>query len=165
MTKRMIEELMTGVLLVLGDLGIQVDRSLYVLDASSVPDPSDEEQEDAANRLSVDEAITFLEDLSSTIGDPFNAYVKDIGPRQLLSREEEAALAQEMEDGLAEAVGTISECKVAIAEILRVADEIVRGDVPLEIMIDPDSNKVGDALDQDVSVINDELVAQDAERG
>lgn len=156
------EELMSAVLRVLGDLRIQVDRSLYVPEAASVPDPFDnEEQEGAAYRLSVDEAITFLEDLSSTIGDPFNAYVKDIGPRQLLSREEEAALAREMENGLTEAVGTISECNLAIAEILRVAEEIVGGDVPLEIMIDRDFNKPGEASDQDGSVTSDDLVATD----
>jgi RNA polymerase primary sigma factor len=157
------EELMSAILRVLGDLGIQVDRSLYAPEAASVPDPFDEEPEGAAYRLSVDEAITFLEDLSSTIGDPFNAYIKDIGPRRLLSREEEAALAREIEDGVAEAVGTISECKLAVAEILRVADGIIRGDIPLEIMIDPESNRVGDAPDQDGSLTSDELVAPDTD--
>lgn len=154
------EVLTSGILRVIGDLGIQIDQSLYQPDTASLPDPFDE-QEAAEYRSSVADAITFLGDLSSTVGDPFNAYLKEIGPMQLLSRDEEVALAREMEDGLAEATGAISTCSSAIAEILLVADEIARGNVQLETMIDSDSDRNGGATDQNGSVMNDQLVATD----
>jgi RNA polymerase primary sigma factor len=156
------EGLMSGILRVMGDLGIQVDQSLYQPDVTPLPAPINE-LEAAAFGLAVDDAITFLEDLSSTAGDPFNAYLKDIGPKQLLSREEEVALAREIETGRAEAANAISACGPAVAEILRVANEVVGGNVPLEDMIDRDSDRIFCEPDQETSLINDELVAPENE--
>ena len=156
------EGLMSGILRVMDDLGIQIDQSLYPPDVASLPDPFDE-LEAAGYRSSLDDAISFLEDLSSPVGDPFNAYIKDMGPRQLLSREEEVGLAREMEDGLAEAADAISACGPAVVEILRVANEVVGGNVPLETMIDRDNDRTFCAPDQDSSLMNDGLAATDDE--
>jgi RNA polymerase primary sigma factor len=143
------EELLAGIHLVIGDLGIQVDQSPVAAWVASISDQIYEEDEEDANRALVDDSIALLENFSSTSGDPFNAYVKDIGPRQLLTREEEVTLAQEMADGVAEAVGPISECPPAIAELLRVADNIVAGCTPLESMIDTDINRASDEIEEE----------------
>jgi len=148
-------------LLALGDLGVQVDEDPIWGEAVSASDPSDDEHDDYEGdsyRLQVDDAVTFMEDLNSAIGDPFNAYLKDIGRDQLLSQEDEAAVCKEMDDGLAEAVSAISECGPAIAEILRVAEAICRGEMLPEVMIDPDASNGGDVLDQSDATTIDDLV-------
>lgn len=153
-------------LLALGDLGVQVDEDPVAAKAACVSGPSDDEYDEYdgnSHRLLVDDALAFLDDLNSAVGDPFNAYIKDIGRQQLLSREEEAALSKEMEDGLAEAVSAISECEPAIAEILRVADEICRGETLQKVMIDPGAGNGGDVLDQNDATTIDDLVVTDGD--
>ncbi len=153
-------------LLTLSDLGVQVDEDPATADPAYPSTSSDNEYDEhagASHRQLADEAVTFLEDLNSAIGDPFNAYLKDIGRNQLLSRDEETALAKEMEHGLAEAVSAISECEPAIAEILRVAEAIGRGETPLEVMIDPDVPDVGGVPDQNNATTIDNLVVPDGD--
>ena len=153
-------------LLALGDLGVQVDEDPVAADLSCPSTPSDDDYDEHAgdsHRQLADEAVTFLEDLNSAIGDPFNAYLKDIGRNQLLSRDEETALSKEMEDGLAEAVRAISECEPAIAEILRVAEAIGRGETLLEAMIDPDAPDASVVLDQKNAATIDDLIVPDGD--
>lgn len=150
-------------LITLGDLGVQVDEGLVPAEASCASAPSDDdyaENEADSDRLLADDAITFLEDLNSAVGDPFNAYLKDIGRNQLLSRDEEMALSKDMEDGLAEALSAISECEPAIAEILRGAEAICRGEMPLGIMVDPDPD-AGGLLDPNNATTGDCLAVPD----
>jgi len=156
-------DLIGHLLLVLGDLGVQVDDDPIAAKAADMTDASDDEYENGSHRLLVDDAVTFLEDLSSAIGDPFNAYLKDIGRNQLLSREEEAALSKEMEDGLAEAISVISECEPAIVEILRVAEDICRGETLPDVMIDPDVFNGSGVLDQNDATTIDDLVVADSD--
>jgi hypothetical protein len=121
--------------LTLGDLGVQIDDD-PVADVVRHSDPAYDEDGSQSSRMLVHEALTFLEDLNSAIGDPFNAYLKDIGREQLLSREEETRLGQEIEAGLAAAVRAVSRCATTVAEILRVAGDILNNETPLEYMVD-----------------------------
>lgn len=160
------EDFAARLLLVMGDLGVQVDEDPVTADVACASTPSDDDYDEYhgdSHRMLVDDAVTFLEDLNSAVGDPFNAYLKDIGRNQLLSREEEVALSKEMEDGLAEAVTAISECEPAIAEILRVGDDICRGETPLEVMIDPDISN-GGGFDQDDTTTIDDLVVSNGDQ-
>ena len=153
-------------LLVLGDLEVQIDEDPVAADLSrpsSLSDDDFDEREGDSHRLLADEAVTFLEDLNSAIGDPFNAYLKDIGRNQLLSRDEETALGKEMEDGLAEAVSAICECEPAVAEILRVAEAIGRGEMLQEVMMDPDAPDESGVLDQNDATAIDDLVVPDSD--
>ena len=156
-------DLIGHLLLVLGDLGVQVDDDPMAAKTADMTDASDDEYENDSHRLLVDDAVTLLEDLSSAIGDPFNAYLKDIGRDPLLSREEEAALSKEMEDGLAEAISVISECEPAIVEILRVAEDICRGETLADVMIDPDVFNGGGVLDQNDATTIDDLAVADSD--
>jgi RNA polymerase primary sigma factor len=157
------EDFIGRLLLALGDLGVQVDEDPVSAESvgASAPSGDEDEYNVDSHRLQVEDAVTFLEDLNSAIGDPFNAYLKDIGRDQLLSRDEEAALSKEMEDGLAEAVSAISECEPAIEEILRVAEAICRGDMLLEFMIDPDASQGEGVLGQSDAMTIDDLVMYD----
>lgn len=82
-----------------------------------------------------DEAITFLNDLSSPTGDPFQAYLKDIGRPPLLSREEEAMLGRAMKEGIDATIDAIATSATAIKEILATGSAIIHGDLPLDTMI------------------------------
>ena len=158
------DDFVARLLLAFGDLGVQVHDDPVAAEQLWQSTPSgDDYDEHAGNgyRPLAEEAVTFLEDLNSAIGDPFNAYLKDIGRNQLLSRDEETALSKEMEEGLAEAVSTISECEPAIAEIIRVAEAIGRGETLLEVMIDPDAPDMSGILDEEnATTINDLVVPE-----
>lgn len=160
------DDFIERLLLVLGDLGVQVDEDPVSAGGVCASDSSDDDYDEYdgdSHGLQVDDAVTFLEDLNSAIGDPFNAYLKDIGSGQRLSREEEATLSKEMEDGWAEAVSAISECEPAISEILRVAEDICRGETLLEVMIDPSASNEGGVLDQNDAATIDDLVVSDSD--
>jgi len=86
------DDFVARLLLAFGDLGVQVDDNPVVVEPSwqSAPPGDDYDEHDGNGyRPLAEEAVTFLEDLNSAIGDPFNAYLKDIGRNQLLSRDEE----------------------------------------------------------------------------
>ena len=131
--------------MVLGDLGVLIDEEHTALTFDSMEGDNDFDDDE---RLA-DEAITFLDDLHSAVGDPFNAFLKDIGRPELLSREEESALALAMEEGLAEAVDGIGSCEPALAELLRVADEIHRGEASAKVMVARDAPQGRDTIDPD----------------
>lgn len=131
------EEIQSRLILVLGELGVLVEDDT----GQPIPSLDDDEGGGDDNQL-VDEAITFFDDLSSAVGDPINAYLKDIGRKPVLSREEEAALYQNMEEGFEEAIRAIAECDVAVAEILRVGELIRRREVPLEIMVNSQGGQI-----------------------
>jgi len=117
--------------LVLGDLGVVIDEEDW-----EWRDPVfvDEESERLAN-----DALAFLTGLTYQDNDPLRLYVKDMGTGSLLSREDESALGRDMEAGLEDAVAAVAGCIPAIQEILKMADEIGRGDVPLGSMVDRDA--------------------------
>ena len=131
------EEIKSRLILVLGELGVLVESDAQ----EPVPWIAADQGDDDDEQL-VDEAITFFDDLSSAVGDPINAYLKDIGREPVLSREEEAALYQDMEQGFEEAIRAIAECDVAVAEILRVGESIQRREVQLEIMVNSQGGQI-----------------------
>jgi RNA polymerase sigma factor (sigma-70 family) len=121
---------------VLGDAGIRVDEAAWIDWAGA------EEEETDEHNVATEEAIAFLADLTSAAGDPFNAYLKDIGRHALLTRQDETDLGREMAEGLSEATGAICGCKPAVAELLRSADLVIQGDLSAEHMIEPEADAV-----------------------
>lgn len=122
--------------LTLGELGVFVDEWL--------PDDRRADNDDAVPEYSVeaDAAITFLDDLSSHTGDPFQAYIKDVARPQLLSREDEGVLARTIEKGIDATITAISASASAIQEILSVGAAVIRGDIPLDAMVTPSYSPV-----------------------
>jgi len=118
--------------LVLGDLGLLVD------DSPLAPSINIDHELDEQQSLAADEASVFLEDLFTLTGDPYTAYIKEIIHEPLLTREDEEKLGSEIEAGVMEAISAISNSRVAIKELLRVAKDKTNGLPPLEDLIDPD---------------------------
>lgn len=117
--------------LALGDLGVVMDEEDW-----EWRDPVfvGEESERLAN-----EALAFFTELTYQDNDPLRLYVKDMGTGNLLSREDEAVLGRAMEVGLEDAVTAVADCIPAIEEILKMADEIGCGNMPLGSMVDRDA--------------------------
>ena len=159
------DDFVARLLLAFGDLGVQVDDNPVVVEPSwrSAPPGDDYDEHDGNGyRPLAEEAVTFLEDLNSAIGDPFNAYLKDIGRNQLLSRDEETALSKEMEEGLAEAVARSVSVSPQLL-IIRVAESIGRGETLLEVMIDPDAPDTSAVLDEDNATTITDLIVPDGD--
>jgi RNA polymerase primary sigma factor len=156
------EDFMARLLLVLGEIGVQIEEPFGADNECLKQSPVREfdEYEDERHWSLVDDAVGFLEDLNSPIGDPFSAYLKDAGRDRLLSREEETALSKDIEDGTAEAVSAISACEPAVAEIARVAEQILSGETSFDTMIDPDGPNENVLLEDDNEpTISDPLTA------
>ena len=131
---------MSRLLLVLGDVGIQVFEEPLASSGPLFPYLQDQENGSPFLDDSVAEAVTFLSDLTSAIGDPFNAYLKDIGRRNPLSKEEETNLCLRITEGIDKAISGICACEPALAELLRHADRVLSGCASFESMIDPGTN-------------------------
>src|ERR1035438_965004 len=130
------------ILLVLGDLGIQVDDSI---DELEIPDPSSwTEPVNEAEEALTDEGVSYLRDLCSTTSDPFSHYSRDIRSRALLSREDEEWLGRQIEEGLYAVSDAIARCTPALIELLRLVDQAENGELPLNVITDdtPESDGI-----------------------
>lgn len=68
--------------------------------------------------------------------DPMQLYLREIGTIPLLTREEEAAIARRREIAVTEKVAELVSCPLVVSELLAMADEIERGKMTVEDLID-----------------------------
>ncbi|MBF0152464.1 MAG: hypothetical protein HQL64_01840 [Magnetococcales bacterium] len=153
-------EFLNALRVVLGDLSILVENAPDLFAPSLPPAETVEENEFFENRDDsvVDEAIVFFSDLQSGINDPQSQYLKDIGQKKILSREEEIELAHEISDGTKAAFSAIPRSPAAMAELLDWFDRAKQGDISIRLMLGYDDiaeSEVheqgwqGDILDED----------------
>lgn len=128
-------EIEAGLRVVLGDIGVLVENAPDALEAYAPHRDEEDDFYDDENDYIANDAIRFLRDLISYADDPLTQYIKDVGPRKILSRDDEIALATEIKEGAREAFGAIAKCPAAISEILKCAEQIGLGDASLESMI------------------------------
>jgi RNA polymerase primary sigma factor len=122
------------ILIVLGDLGIQVDDEMNELEAPEPPHSS--QYPDEVEEELTDSAISFLRDLGSPASDPFNHYARDMRSRDLLSREDEQRLGRQIEEGVHVSIDAIARCTPALLEVLRLADQMEGGEVTVAEIAD-----------------------------
>ena len=122
---------------VLGDLGVIIEEEDY-WDWYS-PVSLDEDQDDEELQALADCALRFLGELTPVSYDPLQPYFNDIASFGLLSHDDEIELGKRMEEGIELAIAAIAKNDSALIEILRVADEILRGDLPAKVMVRRDS--------------------------
>lgn len=126
-------DLVARVIAVLNDAGTQIDDT-QLADALCPPNPFTAESE--TERLAVDEAVTFYEDLNSACGDPIAAYLRDIGRGDLLTREDEELLSRTIRNCVKEAVAQISLWEPAVAEVISTLELVLAGTVQISELID-----------------------------
>jgi RNA polymerase primary sigma factor len=118
------EQLKRRLTTLLGDLGVVVDEDARGWSCSESNEGPDEETDDV-----FDDAVVFLSDLASST-DPFDLYAKEIRRESLLSAEEHLGLAKTMEAGMREALSTIAQSVSAIEELVCIAGENKRAELP-----------------------------------
>ncbi|PKO55551.1 MAG: hypothetical protein CVU28_06040, partial [Betaproteobacteria bacterium HGW-Betaproteobacteria-21] len=116
--------------LVAGDLGLATEEVSWDWERPVAP----EEIADEVDQLA-EEGVAFFASVCSNEIDPLRIYVNDMGPRQLLTREQEAELGKTIEEGLAEAITVAAGSSFVVREILRTADDIDRGVASADSMV------------------------------
>jgi RNA polymerase primary sigma factor len=119
-------QLEMNLMVVLSDLGAEVDES-------SLGD-SLGELEDSDDDLEVDRAWSFLDEISSLTDDPVHLYIHDLGSK-LLSRDEEQALGIAIERGLEKVLRALSDSPSSL-EILKQAAAVLDREVATPAELD-----------------------------
>jgi RNA polymerase primary sigma factor len=147
------------ILITLGELGVLVDE-LEVAELTPRAEVSEAEDE------LVEDALVFLKDLSSPAADPFNRYARDMRARDLLSREDEERLGRQIEEGVSAAIDAIARCRPALLEILRLAEQVERGEIEPSDLADANAeDPETEYEDDDGKAANTTLIVSDDDEG
>ncbi len=144
--------LITSLRHILADLGTEIDDGAQALDVVRDADEGDQERYgDAAA-----EALSFLRLCQSSDTDPFYRYAKDL-PTDRLTRDDEVALGETIEQGMMEVLATLSASPAVVARLRADSKAILRGDIQLRMMLESPvgegglgENDPADALGDDV---------------
>lgn len=157
---------LTALGVVLEDLGIRVERTPDVFASLPPESVEDEIGEEISGRddwieSTANDALVFLSDLLSYTDDPLTQYVREIGPKKVLSRGEEIELAHEISEGHREALGAIPRSPTAMAVLLDRLESAERGELPIESIINTGGSTGDDVTGQEDPVDDDETEDQD----
>ncbi|MGH8753078.1 MAG: RNA polymerase sigma factor RpoD [Burkholderiales bacterium] len=161
-------EQIENIISMINDMGIAVydeapDAEVLLM-SDATPPVADEDV--------VEEAEAALSTVDSEFGrttDPVRMYMREMGSVELLTREGEIEIAKRIEDGLKHMIQAISACPTTIAEILDLADQIERGelrvDEVIDGLIDAETDEVigADISDEDAADEDVEETEEDAE--
>lgn len=161
---------LTALGVVLEDLGILVEEAPDVFEPFPPEPEEDENREESSGRddwieSTADEALVFLSDLLSYTSDPLTQYVRDIGPKKVLSRYEEIDLARKISEGHREALGAIPRSPAAMAALLDRLESVERGDASIQSIVGAGRSTGDDATGQEEPVDEDETEDEDASDG
>lgn len=147
-------DLEVGLRLVLGDLGVVIDEDPYAPDAFLAADQDDEERFGDA----VAQALVFLLHHQSSGADPFFLYVKNL-PNDRLTRDDEIALGEMIEQGMLEVLSAVTASPAAVVKLLADAEAVLRGDMPARAMFDSvtvgkefEGEASADKADEDIEI-------------
>ena len=119
-TKR--AEIEANLHVVLGDLGVVIDDEPSATD--TIAEITDEDEDEFGDLAT--EAIDFLGTLQSADADPMVPYARSV-PNELLTRDDEAALGREIEEGTREVLDTIAGSPMVVARLLSDARNVIDG--------------------------------------
>ncbi len=118
------------------DMNIQVfdeapaGEDLLLNEASPAPVDAEEVEEQA------EQALSTVDSEFGRTTDPVRMYMREMGTVELLTREGEIEIAKRIEDGLKHMVMAISACPTTIAEILELADKVMRDEMRIGEVVD-----------------------------
>lgn len=134
---------------VLGEIGADTDGSVGLReDGLNAEATSDEEDV-------LSEAFSFIDDMSSGIGESLRHYFKDMRRSRLLTAEEEALLGRRMEESLETALDALAGWREGIASLLAAAERVRVGDAALESVSDGVADDTG--LDENGAAVDNLL--------
>jgi RNA polymerase primary sigma factor len=107
--------------IVLGDLGIRI------VDDPDVPDPAADAEDESDDAPGLDEGMALLRSLMAPPNDPLHPYFRHLSRARLLTREEEGAVARDIEEGTRQSLVAIASSSATMAEVFRIVDAIEDG--------------------------------------
>jgi len=131
---------------VINDLGGETDErheyvSIFEDFSVQLNEEETEEEEQTLNG-----AVEYFEDLSSSSNDPLRMYMREMGKIELLTHEGEIEIAKRIEGGLMDTMLAIITLPIIISEILMMAAEIREGKIVITDVVNGLS-KVNEAYD------------------
>ncbi|MBI5331108.1 MAG: RNA polymerase sigma factor RpoD [Betaproteobacteria bacterium] len=128
-------EQIEGVISMINDMGIQVfDQAPAAEDLLMSETPAPVADDDAA-----EEAEAALSSVDAEFGrttDPVRMYMREMGTKDLLTREGEIEIAKRIEEGLKHMVQAISACPLTIAHILDLVDRVEADELKIDDLVD-----------------------------
>ncbi|HNA81501.1 MAG TPA: RNA polymerase sigma factor RpoD, partial [Thiobacillaceae bacterium] len=128
-------EQIESVISMINDMGIQVfDQAPAAEDLLMSETPAPVADEDAA-----EEAEAALSSVDAEFGrttDPVRMYMREMGTKDLLTREGEIEIAKRIEEGLKHMVQAISACPLTIVQILELVDKVEKDELKIDDLVD-----------------------------
>ena len=128
-------EQIESVISMINDMGIQVfDQAPAAEDLLMSETPAPVADDDAA-----EEAEAALSSVDAEFGrttDPVRMYMREMGTKDLLTREGEIEIAKRIEEGLKHMVQAISACPLTIVQILELVDKVEKDELKIDDLVD-----------------------------
>jgi RNA polymerase primary sigma factor len=128
-------EQIESVISMINDMGIQVfDQAPAAEDLLMSENPAPVADEDA-----VEAAEAALSNVDAEFGrttDPVRMYMREMGTKDLLTREGEIEIAKRIEEGLKHMVLAISACPLTITQILELVDKVEKDEMKIDDLVD-----------------------------
>ncbi len=138
-------EQIESVISMINDMGIQVfDQAPAAEELLMSETPAPVADEDA-----VEEAEAALSSVDAEFGrttDPVRMYMREMGTKDLLTREGEIEIAKRIEEGLKHMVMAISACPLTIAQILEMVDKVDRDELKIDELVDGLMDSAGEDI-------------------
>jgi RNA polymerase primary sigma factor len=122
--------------MVINDLGAETDERFEYsshfesFEVFTVPNETPDEED------SISEAIDYIDSLDSLRNEPLRIYLRETQRKELVTKDQEVAIAKRIEVGLMSMMEAISAAPATVAEILRLGETIRDGRVPVSDIID-----------------------------
>jgi RNA polymerase primary sigma factor len=128
-------EQIESVISMINDMGIQVfDQAPAAEDLLMSENPAPVADEDA-----VEAAEAALSNVDAEFGrttDPVRMYMREMGTKDLLTREGEIEIAKRIEEGLKHMVLAISACPLTITQILELVEKVEKDEMKVDDLVD-----------------------------
>jgi RNA polymerase primary sigma factor len=157
--------------MVINDLGAETDErfeytsNFESFEVFTVPLETTEEED------TISEAVDYLDSLDSTRNEPLRIYLRETQRKDLISKDQEVAVAKRIEAGLMSMMEAISALPATMVEILRLGEAIRDGSMLVSAILDgftdTDTTEVeviqGDIDEQESISIDDDSRGEDKE--
>ncbi|MEW6676625.1 MAG: RNA polymerase sigma factor RpoD [Pseudomonadota bacterium] len=153
-------EQIEGVVSMINDMGIQVfDQAPTAEDLLMSEAPAPVADEDAA-----EEAEAALSSVDAEFGrttDPVRMYMREMGSKDLLTREGEIEIAKRIEEGLKHMVQAISACPLTIDQILALVDKVEADELKIDDLVDGLMDSSGEDIPMEMAAEESDEEAED----
>ncbi|PLX76519.1 MAG: RNA polymerase sigma factor RpoD [Azoarcus sp.] len=129
-------EQIEGIIATFNNMGIQVyDAAPAAEDLLMSDNVASTVDEDVAEE-EAEQALSTVDSEFGRTTDPVRMYMREMGTVELLTREGEIEIAKRIEDGLKHMVLAIAACPTTIAEMIDIADKVIREEMRIDEIVD-----------------------------